>query len=67
MKKVVIAIAVLGTISFASCKKCEECHYDDASGNEVQLGELCGDELKNAEENGYTVGDTTVTLHCEEH
>jgi hypothetical protein len=67
MKKVVLTLGVLATIGFSSCKKCEECHYDAADGSEVEIGEICGDELKNAEENGYTVGDTIVTIHCEAH
>jgi len=68
MKKITIAVIVLGSISFTSCKKCADCHYDDANGNEVEIGEFCDDDLKNAEENGYQLNDTTlVTLHCEAH
>jgi hypothetical protein len=67
MKKVILALGVLATVGFTSCEKCEECHYEGADGVEVELGEICGDELENAEENGYTVGDTIVTIHCEAH
>ena len=67
MKKVVSVFAVLTAISFTSCNKCEECHYEDGNGGEVELGEICGDDLKDAEANGYAVGDTVVTIHCEEH
>ena len=66
MKKVVLAIAILGGLTFASCKKCEHCHYDTPAG-EVEIGELCDEELENAEANGYSVGDSTVTIHCEDH
>ncbi len=67
MKKVVLGIAVLGGLTFASCKKCEHCHYDLA-GVEVEIGELCDEELENAEANGYSINDsTTVTIHCEDH
>ncbi|MAZ38227.1 MAG: hypothetical protein P8I55_09070 [Crocinitomix sp.] len=67
MKKVIIAVAILFSIGMVSCQKCEECHYDGVDGSEVEIGEICGDDLKNAEENGYTVGDTVVTIHCEAH
>ena len=66
MKKVALAIVVLGGLTFASCKKCEECHYDH-DGMEHEIGELCDEELENAEANGYAVGDTTFTIHCEAH
>ena len=66
MKKVAFAFAVVATIGFTSCKKCEECHYD-SNGSEIEIGELCDDELENAEKNGYSVGDSVVTIHCEEH
>lgn len=56
-----------GFIFFAtSCKKCEECHYDGPNG-EVELGELCDEELEDAEANGYMVGDSTYVVHCHEH
>lgn len=66
MKKAILLITVLAGLSVASCKKCEECHYDK-DGAEVEIGEICGDDLKEAEENGYAVGDTVVTIHCEAH
>ena len=66
--KSIFGIMALGlAVSFASCSKCEECHYDTADGTEVEIGELCDDALKDAEENGCAVGDTTYTLHCHEH
>ena len=73
MRKVTVAIVlgafVFGT-SFTSCKKkeeCHECHYDDANGNEVELGEKCGEELENLEANGYTIGGVTYEVHCHDH
>ena len=53
MKKlVVIGIALFSVVAMtSSCKKCEECHYDGADGTEIEIGEICGDDLKNAEEN----------------
>lgn len=67
MKKGIFIVAALGvSVMFASCKKCEECHYDTPTG-EVEVGELCDDALKDAEANGWAVGDTVYTVHCEEH
>lgn len=64
--KVLLPIAA-GFLFFAtSCKKCEECHYDGPNG-EVELGELCDDELEDAEANGYAVNDTIYEVHCHEH
>ena len=73
MKKVTVAIMlgafVFGT-SFTSCKKkeeCHECHYDDANGAEVDLGEKCGAELEELEANGYDDNGTKREVHCHEH
>ncbi|MGB1104401.1 MAG: hypothetical protein ACPG21_12355 [Crocinitomicaceae bacterium] len=67
-KKAIFGIMSIGlAFSFASCSKCEECHYDAADGSEVEIGELCDDALEDAENNGYVVGDTTYTVHCHEH
>lgn len=62
----VYALVVAGAIATNSCKKCHDCHYDGPSG-EVEIGELCGDDLESAEENGYKVGDSTYTVHCHAH
>ena len=67
MKKVSFIVLAVAGLSFASCEKCQHCHYDDANGNEVEIGELCDEELEDAEANGYAIGDTLVTIHCEEH
>ena len=64
MKKLVLVFAV--GMAFASCKKCHDCHYDTPAG-EVEIGEFCGDDLEAIENDGYTLGDTVYTAHCEEH
>lgn len=67
MKKVGILAIVLG-LGVVSCKDCHECHYEDASGQEVELGEYCDDALKDLESNGYTDGDgNNYEVHCHEH
>ncbi len=62
--KTILAIGVVLLVS--ACEKCQECHYEGVAG-EVEIGEFCGDDLKNPEDNGFTVGDTVYTAHCEEH
>lgn len=66
--KLTLVVALLA-IAFASCDKseCHECHYDDADGNEVELGEQCDDELEDLEENGYNVGGVNYEVHCHDH
>jgi hypothetical protein len=64
--KVLLLTFSISLITLSSCNKCHDCHWDN-NGTEVEIGELCGDELEDAEANGYTVGDTVVTIHCEEH
>ena len=64
------SILVLGLIAlgFASCKEqCGECHYDDASGQEVEIGEYCGEDLETIEQTGYNVDGTNYVVHCGEH
>ncbi|MBT6438995.1 MAG: hypothetical protein HOB26_10005 [Flavobacteriales bacterium] len=63
-------LALSTTLMFSACKKeeCYECHYDDANGDEVELGEKCGDEIGDLETSGHTTGGVTYTVHCgEEH
>ncbi len=72
MKKVILGLVVVSFVGFASCKKCEECHYEmmDNSGQEieVELGEQCGDDLEALEANGYQLNDSTnVEVHCHAH
>ncbi len=70
MKKVVVTgfFLVLGIVFLPACKKnkCAECHYDADANTEVELGQKCGDELKNLEANGYSDGTNTYTVHCGE-
>lgn len=66
MKKYVLVVGIVVSFALFSCNKCHDCHYDD-NGSEVEIGELCGEDLENAEANGYDTGDTIVTVHCEEH
>ena len=68
MKKGIVCILAIGTLVLVSCNKnkCYDCHYDGPNG-EVELGEKCGDEVKELEENGHTVDGTNYTVHCGEH
>lgn len=71
MKKVVLfsALALGFLVTSSSCgkNKCHECHYDKA-GSIIDLGEYCGDDLKQLEALGtYTDSTGTYTVHCEEH
>lgn len=67
-KSILVVIAVTG-LAIVSCKKdeCHECHYEDASNAEVELGEKCGSELEDLEANGINVGGTNYEVHCHEH
>lgn len=58
-----------GLLFLASCKKneCHECHYDDANGTQVDLGERCGDDLEAVEKNGVVINGVQYTVHCHEH
>lgn len=71
MKRVsmIAALVCAVGVGFVSCKKeeCHECHYDDANGNEVEIGEKCGDELESIEASGYNVDGTVYEVHCHEH
>jgi hypothetical protein len=66
MKNYLLLLALIGATALVSCNKCRECHYESDNG-EVEIGELCDEDLENAEANGYSLGDTLVTIHCEEH
>ncbi len=68
MKKYILITVAAGSLSLISCKKnkCYECHYDGPNG-EVELGEICGDDVKNLEENGYVTDSVTYEAHCGEH
>jgi hypothetical protein len=64
--KVILPVAFGMMLFTTSCNKCEECHYDGPDG-EVEIGEICGDELEDREQNGYAVNDTIYEVHCHEH
>lgn len=67
--KIVLGTVVFVMVTLTACKKeeCHECHYEDASGAEVELGEKCGDELESLEASGYNTGGTNYEVHCHEH
>ncbi|MFK7787270.1 MAG: hypothetical protein AB8B56_19260 [Crocinitomicaceae bacterium] len=71
MKAAKIGLAGLALVAFGfvgcSKNKCSECHYEDATGAEVELGEFCGDEREDMEANGHSDGTTTWEVHCGEH
>jgi hypothetical protein len=71
MKKVVLfsafALSFVVTTSSCSKNKRHDCHYDKA-GLEIEMGEYCGDDLKQLEALGtFTDSTGTYTVHCEEH
>lgn len=70
MKKVnqlFLAVLMLAAFSIASCKKCEECHYDGPNG-EVELGEYCDEDLEQIEFNGQIEVDSIMyVVHCGAH
>ena len=66
-KSVIWTFAIALSVGMASCNKCEECHYEGADGTEVEIGEYCGDDLEEAEANGFEVNGVVYDVHCEEH
>ena len=60
---------VAAMVSFSACKKseCKECHYEDAAGAEVELGEYCDDAIADIEASGYDDNGTIRDVHCGEH
>lgn len=64
-----VAVGVTVALFAASCNKqeCAECHYDDGQGNEVELGERCGEDLEALEANGHTVDGVHYEAHCHGH
>ena len=65
MKSIIITFSAVILVGLASCNKnkCEECHYDKA-GQEIPLGEVCGDEMEALEANGYTDSTGNYVVHC---
>ena len=56
-------------IASVACNKeeCYECHYDGPNGQEVEIGEYCGDAAQDIETSGYTVDSVNYVVHCGEH
>ncbi len=56
-------------IASVACNKeeCYECHYDGPNGEEVEIGEYCGDDAQNIETAGYDVDGVNYDVHCGEH
>ena len=94
MKNYFLFLLGLSFFMFVSCEKdddhhdeCHECHLEIlmANGtidNSTDIGEFCGDDLHDVEENGWTVNEefsfdgvtyevghlfTADQVHCEEH
>ena len=69
MKKVglVVVSTVMAFVFNACSKDCHECHYENASNMEVELGEKCDDELEQLEADGIVVDGVTYEVHCHEH
>ena len=66
IKLSVLLTAIVTMASLASCKKCMECHYEK-NGQDLELGEYCGDDIEELEKNGYTDADGTHPVHCGGH
>jgi hypothetical protein len=66
--KVIAFVVVALSVTLVACKKeeCHECHYDK-DGQMIEIGELCGEDLKNHEKNGIEVGGVIYEVHCHEH
>lgn len=67
-KSSLILVGFLGILGITSCDKCQDCHYDTGTTS-VEIGELCGDDLEDAEHLGYydNMTHTLYEVHCEEH
>ncbi|WP_027419048.1 hypothetical protein [Crocinitomix catalasitica] len=68
MKTLIYTASIIALTTFASCKKCAECHYD-FNESEIELGEFCKDDLESIEHDGYydSATDSTYEVHCHEH
>ncbi len=75
MKKVILIIGgALFLMSLNACKgkeECHGCHYEkmvNGAETEVELGQKCGSELEELEQDGFTDSDgTKYEVHCHEH
>ena len=62
----IIILIVLG-LTFIGCKKCKECYFVQGSNgikNETPLGEFCGDEIENKENEVFTCIDGGCYNEC---
>lgn len=66
MKNKLIFSVLLMSIALSSCKKCAECHYDTNNGH-IEIGEYCGDDLKEIEKSGFEVQGEVFEVHCHDH
>lgn len=64
-KLMLSGLMMLG-VALSSCKKCAECHYDTSNGN-IEIGEYCGDDLKEIEKSGFEVNGEVFEVHCHDH
>ncbi len=64
----IIAALTLLFAGLSACKKnkCAECHYELGS-TQVDIGEYCGDDLKNIESSGFIADSIVYEVHCGEH
>lgn len=67
-KSKIVGVMLLASVAFISCKKnkCAECHYDK-DGQEVELGNYCGDDIEDIEASGHNEDGVNYTVHCGEH
>jgi hypothetical protein len=67
-KSTVLSAMLLFFWGFTACEKnkCAECHYE-LGATQVDIGEYCGDDLKNIEASGYALDSMVYEVHCGEH
>ena len=70
--KFIWALSIIGLL-FVACDKdddhhdeCHECHVlcalDDGTTHEHEIGEFCGEDLHEVEENGYTLSEEMTIM-----
>ena len=61
-------LTLVGGVILSSCTKdddtCKVCHYTEADGSTVSMGELCGSEYKNAESTGFPTSSGVRPVTC---
>lgn len=62
-------LAVMGLVALlaGACTKddCKYCYYSK-DGQEVALGELCGEEVKTIEDSGFDIGGVNYDGYCKD-